>query len=186
MNADRLLFIGVGNPYRRDDGVGGAVAAALRRRCDAGHIDVIEETGDLTRVLPLWRGRDLVVLVDAAVCGCGAGTVHRLEHGGAMTVAPIRTAPLSSHGFTVADAIEMARALDAAPRRVVVFAVAAADVGHGLGLSPAVAAAVDPVTDAVVNEITSAVSATTRRHNALTTRADGNSVLIARAGVPYP
>ena len=168
MNAQRPLVIGVGNPYRRDDGVGSALVAALRRRSDAGSVQLVEEPGDLTRVLPLWRGRSLVVLVDAAVCGCDAGTVHRAEPTGAVAGAHLRTAPLSSHGLGVADAIEVARALGAAPRRLVIFGVAAADLGHGLGLSPAVAAAVGPLADAVVAEVTS------------------GSALVACAGFPYP
>jgi hypothetical protein len=50
-------------------------------------------------------------------------------------------------------AIRLAEALDRAPQRLVVFAVEAADVGFGLGLSPAVAAPLPELTRAVRSEL---------------------------------
>jgi len=145
------LVIGVGNPYRRDDGVGNAVVARLRSDHATAHVDVVEEPGDCTRLIALCRDRDLVVIVDAAVSGAPAGTLHRVECRGGAGVAA--TSPTSSHGIGVGDAINLADALGALPRRLVLYAVEAAAVGAGVGLSPPVARAVGGVVDAVLAEV---------------------------------
>lgn len=145
------LVIGIGNPYRRDDGVGSAVVARLRGDPAAAHVDAVEESGDGTRLVSLCRSRDLVVIVDAAVAGAPAGTVHRVEYAGGAAVAEI--SPVSSHGIGVGDGIALAEALGALPRRLVIFAVEAADLDAGLGLSPPVEHAVAAVTDAVLAEV---------------------------------
>jgi hydrogenase maturation protease len=53
----------------------------------------------------------------------------------------------------IPEAVRLADALDQAPRRLVVYAVEAADLGFGVGLSPAVAASVEHVVRAVLIEI---------------------------------
>jgi hydrogenase maturation protease len=53
----------------------------------------------------------------------------------------------------IPEAIRLAEALGRAPRRLVVFAVEAADLGFGLGLSPAVAASMPELTRAVHAEV---------------------------------
>jgi len=145
------LVIGIGNPYRRDDGVGGAVVARLRGDPAAAHVDAVEEPGDGTRLMSLWRSRDLVVIVDAAVSGAPPGTVHRVEHAEGAAVAG--ASPVSSHGIGVGAAIALAEVLGALPRRMVIFAVEAADLDTGLGLSPRVEHAVACVTHAVLAEV---------------------------------
>jgi Ni,Fe-hydrogenase maturation factor len=52
----------------------------------------------------------------------------------------------------VADAVRLAAALNMLPRRLIAFGVEAADIGFGPGLSPAVAAAVPELVQAVLAE----------------------------------
>lgn len=158
MTGSRPLLIGAGNPLRRDDGVGAAVVEQLRRLRPAPPIDLLAASGEAADLLERWRGRDLVFVVDAVVSGAPAGSVQRVTwtDGGAAT-APLPPR-LSSHGLGVADALALGRALDALPRTVVLFAVEAADLGDGAGLSPPVAAAVGGVVDAVVAEIATAAA----------------------------
>jgi hydrogenase maturation protease len=61
----------------------------------------------------------------------------------------------STHGLGIPDAVRLARALDQTPQRLVIYAVEAADLGFGHGLTPAVAAALPNVTRAVLAEIRS-------------------------------
>jgi hydrogenase maturation protease len=121
--------IGVGNPWRRDDGAGPAVARALGGT----------STDDPSRLLDLWAGAERVVVVDAAASGAPAGTVHRFD-GQRPLPAGVGS---STHAFGVADAIELARALDRLPPRLTVYAIEGADFGSGPGLSPGVARAAE-------------------------------------------
>ena len=146
--AVRAVVIGVGNCYRRDDGVGPAAAAEIERQHLPG-VRVVICDGDPAGLLEAWAGLDLAIVVDAVRCvPATPGRVHRcpagqLERG--------RTA--SSHGLGIPDALALGRALDRCPRRVVVFAVEAADLRPGTGLSRAVATSLPDVVAAIATEL---------------------------------
>lgn len=148
MNEPRPVVIGVGNEFRRDDGAGPAVLAELERRSVAG-VDLALSDGEPTQLFDAWGGRPLAVVVDAVLCAPSTpGRVHRTTLEGTMPV----TAG-STHGLGIPDAIRLAQVLDRAPGRLVVYAVEAADLGFGVGLSDPVARAVPEVVAAVLAEL---------------------------------
>ncbi|MCX5205788.1 hydrogenase maturation protease [Streptomyces sp. NBC_00237] len=151
--------IGVGNEFRRDDAAGPAVIHRLRERATVRPLlrgpfpalDLVECDGDPVRLIELWQGADLAVVVDAAHAHpASPGRVHRLELDSAT---PGRPSGTSSHGLGLGEAVELARVLDRLPRRLVVYAVEGADTELGVGLSAAVAAAVSEVADSVEAEV---------------------------------
>jgi hydrogenase maturation protease len=94
--------------------------------------------------VPAWEGADLAVIVDAVVCEPSTpGRVHVNE-------LPTARGGTSSHGLGIPDAVALATVLDRMPRRLVVYAVEAADVSLGVGLSEAVAQAVPALADQVL------------------------------------
>ena len=132
------VFVGIGQPAAGDDGVGLLVARALAVR---GH--ETRESADASILLTLLEDERRVVVVDAVVDGGVAGSVLQLDLG-ALASGP---APLSSHGLGVAEALELARTLYGAQVVAGVQIVGIAidhPTGAMLGLSPAVAAAVEP------------------------------------------
>jgi hydrogenase maturation protease len=134
-----ILVLGVGNPYRHDDGVGPLVAGRLAASGIIGRM----ENGEGAELMEAWQGFPYVVLVDAAASGAALGTIHRFEV--ADTRLPTGLFHYSSHLFSVAEAIEMARILDRLPERMTVFGIEGRDFSYGEGLSPEVAAAADVV-----------------------------------------
>lgn len=62
----RIAVIGVGNDYRRDDGVGWAVVAGLAQRPLPHGTRLTITDGEPTRLINAWDGADLAILVDAA------------------------------------------------------------------------------------------------------------------------
>ena len=144
-----LAVIGVGNPFRHDDGIGVAVAQAVAAR-DLPDVRVTVVDGEPTQLLDAWENADLAVVVDALVCEpTTPGRVHRTT-GDAMPGGRTFT---GTHAAGVADAVRLAEVLGRAPRRLIVFAVEAADVSLGVGLSPAVEAALAGLTAAVLGEL---------------------------------
>ncbi len=146
--------IGLGNAYARDDGVGPAVVSVVAAAAPEG-VTVIELDGEPARVIEAWAGTPLTIVIDAARSGAEPGTVLRLEGAdlaGGGVLAPVGR-PSSSHALGVVEALELGRALDRLPARLVVFAVEGLDGDPGPGLSPAVAAAVPAVAAAVVDEL---------------------------------
>jgi hydrogenase maturation protease len=59
----------------------------------------------------------------------------------------------SSHGLGLDDAVSLALVLDRMPGRLIVHAIEAADLAQGTGLTPPVAAAIDTVVSAVLDDI---------------------------------
>lgn len=149
MTAPRAVVIGVGNLYRRDDGIGQALVAAVGELQLPGVVLTVSD-GEPSQLLDAWSGADLAVVVDAVLCDPPEpGRIHRTTLGSA---AP-GSATASTHGLGIPDAVRLAEALNRAPQRLVVFAVEAADIGFGLGLSPAVAASLPELTRAVHAEL---------------------------------
>ncbi|MFF4650767.1 hydrogenase maturation protease [Streptomyces sp. NPDC001380] len=197
-----VVVIGVGSEFRRDDGVGCAVVRRLDGRLGEGAALELSD-GDPGRLIALWEGAGLAVVVDAAHAHPGRpGRVHRLETaagaggadgsggtgrgqgagagaggdvradlgdrpgtaggagadgtgaGGAGAAAPAgRSGQASSHGLGLGEAVELARALDRLPGRLVVYAVEGRDTSCGTGLSEPVAEAVGPLADRIAAEV---------------------------------
>ncbi|MFF7891939.1 hydrogenase maturation protease [Streptomyces sp. NPDC007907] len=151
----RIVVIGVGNEFRRDDGVGPVVAALLRERAEdralVPNTVVSVCDGDPARLIGLWEGARLAVVVDAAHAHPGAaGRIHRIELDAERLGQASTT---SSHGLGLGEAVDLARVLGRLPERLVVYAVEGSDASLGTGLTPAVAEAVEPLADSVEDEI---------------------------------
>lgn len=159
MSGGDAVVIGIGNPYCGDDGVGLVIIERLQARRLRG-VDVVEETGEPAGLINRWTNRSLAVIVDAASSGAGPGTIHRIVHSDDLWSRRSETRAASSHSLGIGTAVALGRALGRLPERLVVFAVEAGDVRGGLGLSAAVAAAVDDVLDAIVAEVGVSVKVT--------------------------
>jgi hydrogenase maturation protease len=143
------VVIGLGNEFRRDDGFGPAVVRALRGRLPAGTgVAAVADTVDL---LTVWDGARLAVVVDLTLRTPAApGRMHRLDLGGHDAAGTS-----GGHGVDVGAALALARILGTGPERVVLYAVEGADVGAGVGLSPAVRRAVPVAVEAIESELVS-------------------------------
>jgi hydrogenase maturation protease len=128
-------FIGVGHPYRGDDGVGPWLAEALARL----GFDAIAHAGDGADLIAAFEAGGAIVIADATCSGRPPGTVTTLD---------ARAAPLpsdlfhrSTHAFGLAAAVETARALGLLPDSLTILGIEGAEFGTGPGLTSAVAAA---------------------------------------------
>lgn len=165
-----VVVIGVGNPYRRDDGVGPAVIERLRR-ADLPGTTLAESDGDAGTLIELWERRRLAIVVDAVhTHHAHPGRIHRHV----MACRPGTSArSASSHTMDMGDAVALARELDRLPDRMVMLGVEVADIGYGPGLTPAVATAVDQVIEQVVEAVAAAVRSTRTSGTFGTTRQCG-------------
>ncbi|MER7274834.1 hydrogenase maturation protease [Dactylosporangium sp. NPDC000244] len=142
-----VVVIGVGNPFRRDDGAGPAVVERLRHAGLPG-VALAESDGEPGTLITLWERRRLAVVVDTVhTHHAPAGHVHRRRVAGRPCGAGGST---SSHAVDLGDAVALARELDRLPDRMLLLGIEAADTGYGTGLTPAVATAVDRVVELVV------------------------------------
>ena len=146
----RIAVIGIGNPDRGDDAFGRVVAARLRGRLPE-HMHLIEQDGEATALLDQLGDADAAILIDAAVSGGEPGQIRRFD--AACEPLPAAKFGLSTHGFGLAEAIELARILGKLPSRCIVYAVEARSFELGAALSPELVRAVDDVVARVIAEV---------------------------------
>lgn len=148
----RAVLIGIGNAYRRDDGIGPALVAAISE-LDLPGVSLVVSDGQPSQLLDAWSGVQLAVLVDAVRREAPVpGRIHRSVVLPAQMLVP-DAGSASSHRLGIPDAVRLGEALERLPRRLVAFAVEAADIGYGPGLSAAVAASLPDLTRAVLTEL---------------------------------
>lgn len=144
-----MRVIGIGNPLRGDDAVGLLVARRVRE-LGGPRVEVLELEGEPGRLIDAWQGARLAVVVDAVRAGAREGSVMRFD--ASATALPASISASSTHALGLGDAIEIARALDRLPPRLVVYGVEGASFGAGEAVSEPVAAAVDEAARAVLRE----------------------------------
>jgi len=150
-----IVVIGVGNEYRSDDGVGIVVARRLRERF-LTKVTVLEESGEGAALIDSWKGATWVMLVDAVRSGASPGTIHRFDARAAQI--PTRFFHYSTHAFSLAEAIELARSLDQLPPHLIVYGIEGENFDAGVGLSHAVEQAVESVVERAATEVRDALN----------------------------
>jgi hydrogenase maturation protease len=135
------VIAGIGNIFRRDDGFGSEVARRLLARPVPSDMRV-EDYGirGVHLAFDLLDGCDLLVLVDAIAGDDPPGTVRVLEPDPVGDGAE----PLDAHRMDPQSVLRMVADLGGEIGRVLVVGCPPADLADGIGLSPPVAAAVDP------------------------------------------
>ena len=147
----RCIVIGIGNPDRGDDAAGPAVARSLRdgvtaapdlgggaaRPLPAVRPVIMEHHGEATALILEMTAAEQLFLIDACVSGAPPGTIHRFDV--SSVPMPALASGYSTHGFGLAAAVELARAVGRLPRLSVVYAIEGASFDRGAALSPLVA-----------------------------------------------
>jgi hydrogenase maturation protease len=166
----KILVAGVGNVFLSDDGFGVEVVRVLRGTLPAG-VEVVDiGIRGMHLAYQLLDGYDVLVIVDAVQRGGEPGALHVLEHdldapGAASTGGPASDPPaLDAHGMdpaavlTLLDGLAGSMGVERPVGRVLVVGCEPAVVGDGIGLSPPVAAAVEPAARAVTALVTELVA----------------------------
>jgi hydrogenase maturation protease len=144
------LFIGIGNPYRRDDGAGLALAAKLRDLKLDG-LKVMEATDDVIRLVDLWSRHDVVIIADAVDAGEEPGTLYRRDP--LQCPLPRHWFALSSHQLGPVEAIELGRSMNRLPPHMLFLGIQGKEFSQGEGLTPQVAQAIDIAAEVVRAEL---------------------------------
>jgi hydrogenase maturation protease len=146
----QALVIGLGNDYRGDDAVGHVVARRLKAMADDS-VRVLEESGEGAALIETWKGADFVILIDAVHSGGTPGSIYRFD--AKANLVPGSFFHYSTHAFSVAEAVELARELNQLPRRLVVYGIEGETFDSGVGLSREVEAAAGEVLHSVKEEL---------------------------------
>jgi hydrogenase maturation protease len=108
-------------------------------------------SGEGAALIAAWQGADRVILIDAVRSGAAPGTIFRVE--AHREPIPTNFFHYSTHAFGVAEAIELARALNQLPQCLLMYGIEGKDFEAGEGLSPVVKEAVEEVVRLVLREL---------------------------------
>jgi hydrogenase maturation protease len=135
--APTAVLIGLGNPLRRDDGVG-VVAVRLFRERYLPHPDLAVVDGGTLGfgLLAYFEAAARLLCVDAVDFGEPPGHIGVLE--GEAIPAFFATRPLSLHQAGLPEVLALARLQGCLPRELRLIGMQPQTVAPGLGLSPPV------------------------------------------------
>ncbi|MGO9483341.1 MAG: hydrogenase maturation protease [Rhodomicrobium sp.] len=148
--ARKVLVACIGNPDRADDGIGALVAETLKKLLPA-HASLILRRSDMLSLIDDFAGCSALVCVDGAAPAGSPGRIHRIDLASAEL--PRELLAASTHGFGLADAIELARALDCAPPTIVIYAIEGSCFDAGAPMTQAVQAAAEEAASLAAAEV---------------------------------
>lgn len=151
-----VLVIGIGNEYRRDDGVGIAVAKRVMHIVgDTDGVDIVE-VSDASDLLNVIHGGYRRVIVIDAVCPVSdsIGTVHRLHGEEMLSLYRYLKPQPSTHTIDIVEALNLGTALGMVDiQDIVFFGIEGRDFGFGAGLSPELERCIDSIAEEIIKEI---------------------------------
>lgn len=144
-----LIVIGIGNPYRGDDGVGWIVVDQLKEKLNSS-INLSKQRGDIGELLDAFSKHKIVFLIDACNPNTFKNPWKRIDcNQGALEIESHQT---STHGLNISQAIALAKILDQLPKKLIIYAIAGHCYQMCETLSPSVERAAREVVKAILNE----------------------------------
>ena len=143
-------MIGVGNEFRGDDAAGLIIARRIENK-KLPNVEVIIQSGEGAALIEAWQNFDFVVIVDASRSNSAAGKIFRFD--AKTQKLPDSFFNYSTHAFSVAEAVELARVLNRLPPRLIVYAVEGKNFEIGVGISPEIERAIEKVCQSITVEI---------------------------------
>ncbi|RPI49847.1 MAG: hydrogenase maturation protease [Chloroflexi bacterium] len=147
----RILVLGAGNLLLSDDGVGIHAIRRLAELADLPEEVQVLDGGTLgLDLLYYLEGVSRLLIVDAVKAGRPPGTLSRLA---GEEVPAYFSTKISPHQIALPDLLLAARLRDLYPQEVVVLGLEPASLAVGLELSPDVAAGLDTLVEAVLDQL---------------------------------
>ncbi len=131
----------------------GLIAARNIKPKHLPNVTVIEASAEGTALIEAWQGADTVFLIDAVQSGAVAGTIHRFDL--RVESLPTSFGQPSSHAVSVVEAIEVARALNQLPPRLIVYSIEGKTFENGVSVSIEVIKAARSIVKDVVRYVLS-------------------------------
>jgi len=125
------LLIGLGNEFRHDDGAGIFIVRELKKQ-NLLNTHFTEHHGEGVDLIEEWKSFKRVLVFDAVSSGGIPGTIHKfnIPH----DVIPNDIIGSSTHTFSIAETVKLARALDQLPEKLTIYGIEGEvfEVGEGL------------------------------------------------------
>lgn len=144
-----MIVVGVGNPYRGDDGAGWAVIDELSKTLDAKFL--LKSRADLGDFLEIFSSHSIVYIVDACLSDAPIGSWRRID--ALQEEIPPERPQTSTHGLSLSQIFALAKNLHQLPSQLTLYVIAGKEFQMKDCLSPPIQAAVQEVAQEIWQEI---------------------------------
>jgi hydrogenase maturation protease len=145
----QIAVVGVGNPFRGDDGAGWAVIDGLKKK-KLEQISLWKNRADLAELLEIFERNSIVYIVDACLIDAPVGFWQRID---ALNEPIPDPTPTSTHGFSLCQIIALAGNLHRLPAQLIFYVISGKSYQMSNSLSHPVSQAVCQVTNEIYSEI---------------------------------
>lgn len=155
MKKKSILVAGIGNSFRCDDRAGllvsDFISDAINGTPFEALIDVKKLSGEGAELMQEWAGYDCVFIADASRSFGNPGLLTRID--AANTSLKQDYFHYSSHNFSLAEAVELARQLGNLPPKLIVYAIEGKNFSFGVNVTFDVEVSCMDAARKIVNEI---------------------------------
>jgi len=145
---EKIIILGLGNPLRRDDGIGVAVVEALKEyHALPEDITIIDAGTSNVDLLLLMQGYQRAYIIDAAEFGGDPGEWRCIPIQDISFDMEVQTRYESYHHANLKDAISLGQALGILPKQIFIYAVQPQDLQISIGLSEPTSVAAQEITE---------------------------------------
>lgn len=148
--AKNVLILGVGNPFRRDDGIGPAVIRRLQSENNLKDVDLLDGGIDGLALLDDIKLYQKALIIDAVDMGMNPGAIQIFSPAEAKLT--IRTDALSTHGFGLAEMLAFMEALGITTD-VRILGIQAKDISFGEDITPEVCSQLETIIAAIRKQL---------------------------------
>lgn len=147
----RTLVIGIGNGFRKDDGVGLEIARRIEELKLPG-ITVTKTTGDLSNFINTFRDYETLIIADSIKSSGNPGMNIRIDISDLdedFELSP----KISTHWLGILEALRLADNIGNLPEKTIIYGVEGIDFSFGVGISPGLFNTIEFVVNEVIEEL---------------------------------
>lgn len=128
-----ILVAGIGNEYRSDDKAGKIICDLIKDAINGTPLEVLIDfkklSGEGAELIENWQGYHNVFITDASQSVNEPGRIRRID----TSKTPLEPDffHYSSHNFSLAEAVELARHINMLPQNLVIYAVEGKNFSSG-------------------------------------------------------
>lgn len=145
---NQVAIVGVGNPFRGDDGAGWELIDMLKDKLSS--LALFKSRGDIAELIDIFGSYSTVFIVDACETSLPVGNWKRFD----MKKDPflLDHPQTSTHGLSLKEAISLAKTLNVYPENLIIYAISGKDFQMKSELSQPVKEALKNVAKSLLTE----------------------------------
>ena len=157
MTISSIGIIGVGNPLRKDDGIGILLLDQLKKESDTlpHNVSFVDGGTGGMNLLHLFNRFDLIILLDAVNFQGSPGETRFFSLNDIKSQKQVSM--VSTHNADLFQIIQIGQKLDECPKNIFVFGIQPADISFGKGLTEAVQNKFNDIRSSMKNHVFSII-----------------------------